>query len=75
MKSRQEILKKKEELCEKIVAIEEKVTVELARPYRDRRPRTLYFLFHEKKVWEYALMQINWVLGDLQAPENKTASL
>lgn len=64
MRTYTEISARLEELRRNLCLVEEKAREEMEKPLPERNQRTLYFLFQEKKVWEFALMQINWIFSN-----------
>lgn len=64
MKTEYQITEKMQELNANLSAIEERLQVELKKHHSKRDFRLLWFLDKERKVWEYALTQLNWILSN-----------
>jgi hypothetical protein len=64
MRTEAEILLKIEELQHNLAGILERAKEEMRKPYLARDQRLLRFLNREKNVWEYALLQLKWLLRD-----------
>lgn len=64
MKSETEIATRINELKENIKIIKEKTREELNKKYYKRDDRLLKFLNKEQCVWEFALLQIEWIFSD-----------
>lgn len=64
MKTEKEILFRIEELNVNLSIVQQKMDKELEKHYKKRDKRLLLFLYKEKSVWEFALVQLNWLLSD-----------
>lgn len=64
MKTETDIQLRMEEIRRNLSIIEEKAQIEMAKYAGDISVRHIHFLFQEKKVWEYALDQLKWILEE-----------
>jgi hypothetical protein len=63
MKDETEVLYRIKEFREKIRLIEDRRNKELSKPFRERDDRLLRFLDREYNVYEFSLIQFEWVLS------------
>jgi hypothetical protein len=63
MKDETEVLSRIKEFREKIRLIEDRRNKELSKPFRERDDRLLRFLDREYNVYEFSLIQFEWVLS------------
>jgi hypothetical protein len=61
-----QIFRKIEEFKEKILLLEEKKQEEAKKSFGTRDLRLLYFFNREQKVYEFAAVQLQWVLSGLE---------
>lgn len=64
MKTKTDIQNRIEEIRRNLSIIEEKAKFEMAQYVGDISIRKIRFLFQERKVWEYALTQLEWILEE-----------
>jgi|GEM_PF-3647104 len=63
MRNEYEIELKEGEIQQRLSRVLHGMEEEMQKPHRERNFRLLHFLDREKNVWEFALAQINWILG------------
>lgn len=63
MRNETELQAKLEEIRINLHLVQEKAKTEMDKPYNRRDYKLLKFLNREKNVWEYALLQMEWVLA------------
>ncbi|NLR57658.1 hypothetical protein HGH93_06085 [Chitinophaga polysaccharea] len=65
MRTEADIRQRMAEIRGNLSIIEEKAKIEMAQYVGDISIRKIHFLFQEKKVWEYALNQLEWILEEI----------
>lgn len=63
MRNETEIQAKLNEIRNNLSMVTERAKTEMDKPYPGRDYKLLKFLNREKNVWEYALLQMEWVLA------------
>lgn len=64
MKSRQEIIGRIDELRTRILLIEQSIQREMEKEFDQRDYVLLKFLNREQNVYEFGILQIEWILSD-----------
>jgi hypothetical protein len=64
MKTTAEITDRMTEFRENVSIIKEKIREEMSKKHYKRDDRLLKFLNKEQCIWEFALLQLEWILLD-----------
>ncbi|MBB6112610.1 hypothetical protein SAMN05421821_12077 [Mucilaginibacter lappiensis] len=64
MRTENEIRSKIEEFNINLAIIQSKMEKELEKHFMKRDKHLLLFLHKEKSIWEFALVQLHWLLSD-----------